>query len=291
MMNSIKLLLLSFIVISLNACVSIRGGGDIQDSGPTRAVDLSHVEEPVPRYERRTIAGNKTPYTVLGKTYFVDMDVQSYKKQGIASWYGRKFHGRNTSNGEVYDMYAMTAAHKTLPIPSYVKVTNLENGKQITVRVNDRGPFHQGRIIDLSYAGASRLGFSGKGTAQVEVELIDTSPAGESTPNQNTNVLPIIQAQVQAPPVQIGAVTQSGNDGESNTTFVQAGAFSSQESAISMQEKLSALMNYPVFVESIDAVSRLFKVRIGPIINDLEFSKIKEIMSDNNLGVPYLVQQ
>src|SRR6187402_3510186 len=111
-----------------------------KDYGPDKDVDLSHIPDAVPRYETRTIAGNKNPYTVLGKTYHLIEDESAYRERGNASWYGNKFNGHNTSNGERYDMYAMTGAHKTLPIPSYVRVTNLDNGKSVVVRINDRGP-------------------------------------------------------------------------------------------------------------------------------------------------------
>jgi rare lipoprotein A len=263
----------------LTGCVSLKNGpGEVRDSGPTQVVDLSHIPDAVPRVEPRTIAGNKTPYTVLGKTYQVSMDIQQYQQQGIASWYGQKFHGRNTSNGEVYDMYGMTAAHKTLPIPSYVRVSNLENGKQVVVRVNDRGPFHGDRIIDLSYAAASRLGFAGKGTARVEVEMIN--------PEQPQS-RPLVVAQNTRP---IKTREQTLGDENRATTFVQAGAFSNESSALGLRDKLVAILNYPVFVDTADKVSRLFKVRIGPVIDDLEFINIQQIMAEHNLGVPHLVR-
>src|SRR5690606_2878870 len=123
-----------------------------QDRGPASYVDLSQIPDAVPRSEPRTRAGIKNPSAVLGKTEYLLEDESDYRERGYASWYGKKFHGHQTSNGEIYDMYGMTAAHKTLPIPSYVRVTNLDNNRQVVVRVNDRGPFHSGRIIDLSYA-------------------------------------------------------------------------------------------------------------------------------------------
>ena len=146
--------------------------GKDQDWGPDQEIDMSHVPDAVPRYEQRTIAGNKNPYSVLGKTYFLMGDERAYKERGTASWYGYKFNGERTSNGELYDMFAMTGAHKTLPIPSYVRVTNLDNRKSVIVRINDRGPFHDGRIIDLSYAAAQRLGITRMGTGNVEVEVV-----------------------------------------------------------------------------------------------------------------------
>jgi hypothetical protein len=126
--------------------------------GPGKNLDFSRVPDAVPRAEPRSRGGNAASYVVFGQRYHTLASSQGYRSRGIASWYGSKFHGRKTANGEIYDMYAMTAAHRQLPIPTYVEVTNLENGRQIIVRVNDRGPFHDNRVIDLSYAAAGRLG-------------------------------------------------------------------------------------------------------------------------------------
>lgn len=143
----------------------------ISDSAPEPIVDIDAIPEPEVKREPRSRVGNRT-YSVLGKTYRIRDSAEGYVEEGLASFYGKKFHGRLTSNQEVYDMYAMTAAHKSLPLPSYVQVTNLSNGKSVVVRVNDRGPFHSGRIIDLSYAAATKLGFIKQGTARVEVRAL-----------------------------------------------------------------------------------------------------------------------
>ena len=152
--------------------LSSSGSGASGDGAPRRPVNLSHVRNAVPQYAPKSKRGNHSPYKVFGKTYRVMDSARGYRQKGVASWYGTKFHGRTTSSGQVYDMYAMTAAHKHLPLPTYVKVTNLENKKQVIVKVNDRGPFHGNRIIDLSYAAATKLGFDKKGTAKVLVEAI-----------------------------------------------------------------------------------------------------------------------
>jgi len=144
-----------------------------KDYGPDTNVDVSHVVDAVPKVETRSRGGNKSQYEVFGKTYSVMKSSLGYKARGGASWYGKKFHGYLTANGDKYDMYGMSAAHRSLPLPTYVKVTNLANNKQVIVRVNDRGPFHQGRVIDLSYAAASKLDMLNSGTAQVEVEAIN----------------------------------------------------------------------------------------------------------------------
>lgn len=144
----------------------------VADRGPPVAIDVSNIPEPVPRREPKARWGNRETYTVLGRTYRVLRSADGYVERGIASWYGYKFHGRHTSSRERYDMCAFTAAHRTLPLPTYVRVTNLENNRSVVVRVNDRGPFHDGRIIDLSYAAATRLDMKQAGVARVEVRAL-----------------------------------------------------------------------------------------------------------------------
>ncbi|MCL1035988.1 septal ring lytic transglycosylase RlpA family protein [Shewanella submarina] len=173
-MTKAKTLLLCGLLSTSALLAGCSGGGRYDmadDEAPSNAPDVTKVENAQPRFEPYSRQGNRR-YTVLGKTYDVMPTSQGYTEKGVASWYGAKFHGHLTSNGERYDMYSMTAAHKTLPLPSYVKVTNRDNGKQVIVRVNDRGPFHGGRIIDLSYAAAARLDMLKTGTANVEVEAI-----------------------------------------------------------------------------------------------------------------------
>ncbi|NRD72564.1 septal ring lytic transglycosylase RlpA family protein [Shewanella sp. VB17] len=159
----------------LSACSSSDGGGRYKianDKAPNSAPDVTKVEDAHPKYEAYSRGGNKKNYTVLGKSYQVMDTGKGYNSSGTASWYGSKFHGHLTSNGETYDMYSMSAAHKTLPLPSFVKVTNMSNHKEVIVRVNDRGPFHDDRIIDLSYAAAHKLDMLKTGTAQVKIEVI-----------------------------------------------------------------------------------------------------------------------
>jgi rare lipoprotein A len=150
-----------------------RGGGYYLDDGPGSNIPpgLENIPDAVPQIETHS-ASNFRPYVVFGKKYFPVSDEKSFRQQGTASWYGRKFHGKKTANGEVYDMYAMSAAHPTLPIPSYARVTHAKTGKSVVVRVNDRGPFHSKRIIDVSYVAASKLGLIGPGSGQVIVEAI-----------------------------------------------------------------------------------------------------------------------
>lgn len=170
------LFFLVMLCLLLSSCGHVRkpkGGGYYQNDGPGHVTVLTdeQLKDAVPRVDPLMSGPNK-PYTVKGRRYTPDTREIPFKQKGYASWYGRQFHGRQTSSGEVYDMYAMTAAHTTLPIPCYVRVTNLKNAAQVIVRVNDRGPFHDDRIIDLSYAAAYKLGYINTGTAQVLVERI-----------------------------------------------------------------------------------------------------------------------
>ena len=160
--------------VTLAACSSAsKKGGYYKDDGPQAnpPKGLDHVADAKPRAEPLNRAANR-PYEVFGKKYVPLAKVQSYHQRGLASWYGKRFHGQKTSSGETYDMYAMTAAHPVLPIPSYARVTSARTGKQVIVRINDRGPFHSGRVIDLSYAAAYRLGLIGAGSGEVEIDAI-----------------------------------------------------------------------------------------------------------------------
>ena len=163
-----------FSALLLISCGSApQRGGYYKDDGPAAnpPANLASIPDAVPRSEPLHKYANR-PYEVFGKKYVPLASVQPFSQRGTASWYGKKFHGQKTSSGETYDMYKMTAAHPTLPIPSYVRVTNLSNRRSVVVRVNDRGPFHAGRIIDLSYVAAHKLGYIGAGSAQVEIEAV-----------------------------------------------------------------------------------------------------------------------
>lgn len=179
----------------------------VPDRGPPMAIDVSQLPEPVPRREPRSRWGNRATYTVLGRTYRVMDSAEGYVERGVASWYGYKFHGRHTSSRELYDMCAFTAAHRSLPLPTYVRVTNLDNDRSVVVRVNDRGPFHAGRIIDLSYAAASRIGMIQAGTARVEVRALmgpdDTLTAAAPSPAHRPGPLSAANAGPQV--VQVGS--------------------------------------------------------------------------------------
>src|SRR5688572_16769539 len=224
-----------------------------QDGGPAIPPDVSGVPEPVPRAEPLAKYGNKSPYTVLGRTYSVRSTSKGYVERGLASWYGTKFHGRLTSSREPYDMYKMTAAHKTLPLPSYVRVTNLENGRSLVVRVNDRGPFHEGRIIDLSYTAAIRLGVHTKGTARVEVRALD---AGAPDPG-----IRYAAAPPKAPPRPGNA----RNDAE-HRVLLQVGSFADRDNAKRLERALEDKDLDDVYVDRERVQGRVVhRVRIGPL--------------------------
>ncbi len=175
MIKRISTYLLFTLLLVLVGCSSSTNRYSLNDDvAPEKPLSVAHVEDAHPRYEPFSRSGNRD-YTLRGKDYKIVKETKDFTQTGYASWYGKKFHGHLTSNGEVYDMYSMSAAHKTLPIPSYVKVTNTANSKTVIVRVNDRGPFHDGRIIDLSYAAAYKLGVYQAGTAPVKVEYITTA--------------------------------------------------------------------------------------------------------------------
>ena len=274
-----------------------------KDSGPPAPVDVSHISEPVPRVEPRTRAGNSNPYKVLGKTYYLVQDPAGYKEKGVASWYGRKFHGKRTANGEIYSMYGMTAAHRTLPIPSYVRVTNLKNNRSTIVRVNDRGPFHGNRIIDLTYAAAKKLGFEKLGTAEVLVEYIDPAAHGKTTV-ASTKEADVKVASLQnraeqnraeqnrAEPPAPAPTNPAGYEIPPNT-FLQVGAFTLEKSALALRQKLSDLTAYPVVVRkpevSTGTGDQFFRVRIGPLKDNLDLVLLRQKVLDASLPEPHVV--
>lgn len=279
-----------FLVVAvclLAGCESLKV--EERDRGPDDPMDVSHIPEPVPRVEPRTIAGNKTPYQVLGKTYHVMPNPDGYREKGVASWYGEKFHGRRTSNGEVYDMYGMTAAHTRLPIPSYVRVTNLSNFRSVIVRVNDRGPFHGGRIIDLTYAAAKKLDFVDQGVAEVSVEYIDPLTYRD---NQLATTEKALESERP-----LSASTETSAPVPHNTAgyklpesaFLQVGAFSSKEAADALKLELAALTEVPVIVVPPRQSPRLYRVRIGPFLDNLEIMQLRDKLIDADFPAPHVV--
>lgn len=258
----------------------------VKDGGPGRALDVSHIADAIPRFEPRTRAGNSNPYSVLGKTYHLVEDTNGFRQQGDASWYGTKFHGLRTANGELYDMYGMTAAHKTLPIPSYVRVTNRNNGKSVVVRINDRGPFHGGRIIDLTYTAAKKLGFVKQGTAPVEVEYIEM---GEPQPLKALLPAPT-DVSASRGDAMAPAPGHSAGYAIPENTFLQVGAFGSEPAARALQTRLSQLTDYPIVIKS-TAPDNLVRVRIGPFQNNLDLMNLQQKLLDAKFSKPHVVYE
>lgn len=213
-----------------------------QDAAPKGKVP-TFFSKVIPKHEPVSRYGNPDTYSVMGKQYDVMTNSTGYKARGIASWYGTKFHKYRTSSGEKYDMYALTAAHKTLPLPTYVRVKNLENGKVAIIKVNDRGPFHESRILDLSYGAAVKLGIFPKGTAKVEIEALKTTR-------------------------------------KDLHYFVQAGAFESQALANELREKISHLTTSPVFIQK---NQHQYLVQLGPFATKEMVVLLKQHLEANNV--------
>jgi len=284
-MGTKKALLLSSLILLLAACTTSRYQ-QTHDSIPTKIPNQAQLNDAIPRAEAHSRGGNKN-YQVRGINYQVMANAQSFEQTGIASWYGKKFHGHLTSNGEIYDMYAMSAAHKNLPLPTYVKVTNLSNNKTVVVRVNDRGPFHQSRVIDLSYSAAYKLGMLNTGTAQVKItaitDFIDfpaklsqaTSPVtsgnsiDSSSVDNNTNT----------------AVIANTQDKKVGNKFIQLFATSNIELAKKTVAKLSKQYLQAVKYQ---AVNGLYRIQIGPVINEIQQVKLLEQVKQNGYPQAYL---
>ena len=284
-------LLLVPLALALGACTGYRsiGGGYYQDDGPHEQplVDISTVADAVPRDEPLSQRGN-APYVVFGVRYYPLNDANGYYERGIASWYGKKFHGRRTSSGEVYDMYAMTAAHRTLPLPGYVRVRNLENGRTVVVRVNDRGPFLHNRLIDLSYAAAAKLGIIGRGTGIVEVESVTAGDTG-------TEVVRAPKVEIIAPTA--AAVTPATPPERPPRLFLQVGAFGSWENAASLRARLERAAFRPIFIQTAletdaptaDTQPRVYRVRLGPLAGVDEADRLTERLVEHGVAKTLVV--
>ena len=279
----------------LCACASLQDNDkEVRDSGPDRPLSVSHIPEPVPRYEPRTRAGNTSPYVVLGKRYTLLNEPQGYSEQGRASWYGNKFHGQRTANGELYDMYGMTAAHKTLPIPSYVRVTNLDNNRSVIVRVNDRGPFHDGRIIDLSYTAARKLGMAELGTAPVRVDYIHVERNGKVQEGERRGESGVLAEHDDNDLAPAPAPDDVAGYRLPDNTFLQVGAFSNEQAATALQRKVASMTTHPVKVRHSRSANRgamLYRVQVGPFISNLELMDLRQSLSEAKIAESHVVYQ
>lgn len=318
LMRRSALLLVSMLMLAVAGCSSVslypgdasakRGGGYYMDDGPEAnpPADLDKVPDAVPRIEEFK-ASTLRPYDVLGKTYTPITDDRAYRERGIGSWYGKKYHGQKTSSGEIYNMYQMTAAHPTLPIPSYVRVRNLKNGRQVIVRVNDRGPFLSNRVIDLSYVAAYKLDYLGSGSAELEVEritndeirgmlaagtgsgvVIESVDAGSGVQVQEITPGPVASnTSSQVAPVATSAAAMATGTG----FYLQFGAFSKRENAdnarATLLPKLAGLVHH-LDVMEVNGMYRLFSQRFANRADAL--SAVGEIQ-DRGLGTAYIVER
>jgi rare lipoprotein A len=303
-------------VVAVKPGGAISGPGDYnrphKDGAPWWDVDVSRIQDAVPMPHYGPVKAS--PYTVFGKQYYPISDARRYTAVGTASWYGTKFHGQATANGESYDLYGMTAAHKTLPLPSYVRVTNLDNQRSVILRVNDRGPFYSDRIIDLSFAAAKKLGYAESGTARVKVEGIDPHewwaqqgrpvPLVLAAPQQAAK--PQVTAQPVAEPLEhyspppqqhAAAVLPVQIDAKKNASvgasglYLQVGAFANPDAAELLKAKLSDTVAAPVFISSVVRNQQiLHRVRLGPIGSQGEAEQLQDSVRLANLGQPTLVR-
>jgi rare lipoprotein A len=323
------------VALLLGSCTTSRAPSDGAISGPGNYarthkdgepwwdVDVSRIPDAVPMPYNGPL--KNTPYSVFGKPYYPLADARSYRATGTASWYGTKFHGQATANGETYDLYGMTAAHKTLPLPCFVKVTNLDNGKSVILRVNDRGPFYSDRLIDLSFAAAKKLGYAEVGTARVKVEGIDphqwwaqqgrpvplvlANNAAASPPASNkllalpapTEVRTVAQPieQYTPPPEQHAAAVlpvelavKKNASAPADGLYLQVGAFANPDAAELLKAKLNGLVGTaPVFISSVARNQQvLHRVRLGPIKTQDEALQLQDTLRLASLGQPTLVR-
>jgi rare lipoprotein A len=272
------------LLLGLSACASApvydtqapkKNGAYYLDDGPgeREPPNLDSLPDAKPRDEA-IISATAKPYTVLGKTYVPYARPTAYKVRGIASWYGKRYHGQRTSTGEIYDMYAMTAAHTILPLPSYARVTHLGNGKSVVVRINDRGPFHSDRVIDLSYAAAKRLGIVGAGSAQVEVEAIIPGIASVEVvaPEPAPGAPPVIENQAPEPRA------------EPTGHYVQLGAFASGQNAEDFLKKMKTEIPWIAGMLNVWKREGLYRVHSGPYsVRDQALTDANRIQSELGL--------
>lgn len=262
-------------LVAVSILLASCGSNEPRDGAPSGGI-ARLPDDAVPRPEPRSRYGNSPEYEVFGKRYRVMEDGTNYRERGVASWYGTKFHGRLTASREPYDMYAMTAAHKSLPIPTYVRVRNLRNDRTVVVRVNDRGPFVHNRIIDLSYAAALKLDMVDDGTSLVEVTAISFDEPGGDRPVRRTTATP-----------QPATVPAADAD---HQIFVQVGAFGDRANA---ERRRSLLVRGGIARGFIDADTAadppLYRVRIGPIAGVAEYDVLVDRLATLGIDDPYLV--
>lgn len=266
-------------MVALLVMLASCGTGKVKD-GPPRSghASGSQVGDAIPRPEAKSRYGNSPVYEVFGNRYEVMESSNGFKERGVASWYGKKFHGNLTANRETYDMYAMTAAHKSLPLPTYVRVRNLRNNKSIVVRVNDRGPFVNNRIIDLSYSAARKLDMIRAGTSLVEIEAISFDDSTQDRPSRQS--VPRAAVQIEQAPATNGRI------------FVQVGAFGSRENANRRRDLLRfGGIGTAFVVEDSSSSQTLHRVRVGPINGVEQFDLLVAELDKLGIANAYLVTE
>ncbi len=284
------------LVMPLSTIPPYNGGGYYKDDGPgaNPPAHLETVPDAVPRKEPLHRYANDT-YRVMGVSYTPDTSGRPYKQKGLASWYGRKFHGKPTSSGETYDMYAMTAAHRTLPIPSFVRVTNVDNGRSVVLRVNDRGPFHNERLIDLSYTAAYKLDIL-KGVTRVEVERIDpermdserVDPTKASDPAPLAEPIRVYKAQ-EIPVIRAQSLHSEAVQAVGESIWLQLGAFGKRETAAQLQQQAGQVLGANLVIQR--EGGGLVRVQAGPFVSPAEADRASQTLSER-LGLrPYRIAE
>ena len=255
-----------------------RGGGFYKDDGPGDEIPdgLDEIPDAVPKWEPLHKPATR-PYVVLGKEYVPNATLKPYKERGIASWYGKKFHGQKTSNGETYDMFAMTAAHPTLALPSYVRVTSLSNGKTVIVRVNDRGPFHVGRIIDLSYTAAWKLGLVSGGSGQVEIEAV---LPGEPAATAYAQVAPPAPEEDEIARLilreEAATAAPANGSGDRPGIYLQLGAFANPDNAENLRNHLARELDWLTETMVIRPGNGIHRLQLGPYASRSDAEQVAE---------------
>jgi rare lipoprotein A len=276
-------ILLVILTIYLGGCASQGRYQQHQDSAPQFGYEQPDMADATPRYEPYRPV-NSSPYTVLGKHYTPLLSGKGYVEHGSASWYGQKFHGHLTSNGETYDMFAMTAAHKTLPLPSYVKVTNLDNGRTAIVRVNDRGPFHDNRIIDLSYAAAKKLDTLKHGVGKVKLEVIHVSEDGMYTVGNGPEQTFLEYAGLTPPPVK--NKSESNTEPQEASWLIQVAALSDKGRVNELSSGLQTLYQVPAQTPLVD---ELFRLQLGPFKDKFQVQQLLDDLHNNGFPSAYIL--
>ena len=256
-----------------------------QDGPPNFYVDETKIPDAIPKTEPLAKYGNMHSYVVFGKRYYTMKSSKNYEAVGVASWYGSLFHARHTSSGERYNMLSMTAAHKTLPLPTYVEVTNLKNYRKVIVKVNDRGPFESNRLIDLSYVAAKKLGMLGHGTALVKVKAIDprTFQHGSYSLFASRQATSITVAKNTRSIVTSHVLSHQRSTFATQYVYLQVGAFRNKHYAEKLRKRLFAMLATPITI-SRPVTHKLYRVQIGPIKTTAMMDKIKRRLQD--LGIP-----